>query len=119
MTLGQKQRLFTKLIAKLISWAYAQGFELSVGDAYRDSRVFGEMGTFEGYGSSRSNHKVRLAMDLNLFKPINGDLVYQRETENYKEMGEYWQSLHELCAWGGEDNRNDGNHFSFYYNGRW
>lgn len=119
MNLGQKQRLFTKLIARLITWAYSQGYELSVGDAYRDPRVFGEVGTLEGYGSSKSNHKSRLAMDLNLFKPINGDLVYQRYTENYKEMGEYWQSLHVLCAWGGEDDRQDGNHFSFYHQDRW
>lgn len=112
MTLGQKQRLFTQLIAKLILWAYENGYELSLGDAYRDPRVFGEAGIQRGYGRSSSNHKVRLALDLNLFK----DGKYLSSTEDHKALGEYWESLHELCSWGGHFN--DGNHYSFEYNGR-
>lgn len=112
MTLGQKQRLFTQLIAKLILWAYENGYEVSLGDAYRDPRVFGEVGIQRGYGRSSSNHKVRLALDLNLFK--EGE--YLSFTEDHRPLGEYWESLHELCSWGG--NFNDGNHYSFEYNGR-
>lgn len=39
MTLGQKQRTFTRMIGLLIEYAYQQGFELTVGDAYRDPRL--------------------------------------------------------------------------------
>ena len=47
LTLGQKQREFTRCLAKLIEWAYSNGYELTVGDAYRDPRAFGPMGTKE------------------------------------------------------------------------
>ena len=43
LTLGQKQRLFAKLVAQLIQHAYAQGYELTLGDAYRDPRVHGDV----------------------------------------------------------------------------
>ena len=35
MTLGAKQRLFTRYVGMLIHHAYKQGLELSFGDAYR------------------------------------------------------------------------------------
>lgn len=107
MTLGEKQRLFAKLIPRLIDFAYENGYEITLGDAYRDARVFGKIGEAKGYGNSKSNHKVRLAIDLNLFK--NG--VYLTTTEAHKPLGEFWESLHPLCAWGGRFN--DGNHYSF------
>lgn len=112
MTLGEKQRKFTALIAKLIEWAYANGYELTFGDAYRDPRVFGEVGYSKGYGRASSNHKVRLAVDLNLFK----DGQYQASTEAHRPLGEYWESLDPMCAWGGRFN--DGNHYSFAHEGR-
>lgn len=111
MTLGQKQRLFTKLIAELIAWAYEQGYELTVGDAYRDERLFGAFGERKGYGNPSSNHKRRLAMDLNLF--INS--VYMTKTEDHRPLGEKWESMHPLCRWGGRFN--DGNHYSLDHDG--
>ena len=49
MSLGNRQRKFTLMVAKLITYAYKQGYELTLGDAYRDPRVFGEHGTKGGY----------------------------------------------------------------------
>ncbi len=96
MTLGKKQRLFTRLISELISWAYAEGYEASLGDAYRDPRAFGHPGLYKGYGRKASNHKIRLALDINLFK----DGKYLTKTEDHRALGEKWESMHELCAWG-------------------
>lgn len=110
MTLGQKQRKFSLMVAKLIIWAYDNGYEVTMGDAYRDPRVFGVVGVNEGYGRSRSNHKIRLAVDLNLFK--NG--VYLTETEDHLPLGEYWESIG--GSWGGHFN--DGNHYSLEYRGK-
>jgi hypothetical protein len=107
MTLGEKQRLFTHLQAKLVIWAYEQGYELTDGDAYRDPRLHGEHGEQKGYGSAYSRHKQRLARDYNLF--ING--VYQETTEAWAEIGEHWENMNELCTWGGRFE--DGNHLSF------
>ena len=118
MTLGAKQRLFTQLVARLIAHAYESGYGLTFGDAYRDPRTYGEFGdTKEGtYGRSKSNHKRRLAIDFNLFKSVNGEMVYMTSSEAYTELGEYWESLHGLCCWGGRFN--DGNHFSLLHEGR-
>jgi hypothetical protein len=108
MTLGQKQRLFTKLVAKLIVKAYELGYELTFGDAYRDPRLHGPVGTKLGYGHANSNHKNRLAVDFNLFK----DGVFLQTSDDHKPLGEFWESLHPLCRWGGRFKSPDGNHYS-------
>lgn len=106
MTLGERQRLFIKLLPRLIDFAYNNGYELTVGDAYRDPRVHGAVGVKMGYGHERSNHKNKLAIDLNLFK----DSAYLSTTDAHTPLGEFWESLHPLCRWGGRFN--DGNHYS-------
>ena len=109
MTLGQKQRQFTRLIGKLIEYAYQHGFELTVGDAYRDPRLHGEVGVKKGYGHPKSAHKQRLAIDLNLFK----DGKYLDKTEDHRVLGEYWESMG--GSWGGRFE--DGNHYSLEHGG--
>ena len=118
MSLGNKQRKFTFMVAKLIWWAYDHGYEITLGDAYRDPRVHGSYGettrfSKQSYSSSKSNHKLRLAIDLNLFK----DGVYMTATEDYAPLGEHWISLG--GEWGGSGDRQDGNHFSLNHDGRW
>jgi len=88
MMLGDKQKVFAKCAANLVLKAYEMGFEVTLGDAYRDPRVHGEHGESGGYGRSRSNHKIRLAIDLNLFK----DGEYLTDTEDHKPLGEWWES---------------------------
>lgn len=110
MTLGQKQRKFTRMIADLICFAYSQGYELTFGDAYRDPRVHGHVGQKKSYSSANSLHKERLAVDFNLF---NND-QYLTSTEDHRPLGEYWESIG--GAWGGRFN--DGNHYSIEHGGR-
>jgi hypothetical protein len=98
------------MIAELILWAYEQGYEVTVGDFYRDHRVHGAMGEKKSYSETFSNHKIRLAGDLNLF--IEG--IYQTESAAYKPLGLKWESMG--GAWGGRFN--DGNHFSLEHEGR-
>jgi len=111
MTLGEKQRLFAKLLPGLINQAHQMGYEVTLGDAYRDPRLHGHIGEKKAYGHRNSCHKLRLAQDLNLFK----DGAYLDETEDHRELGEWWESLHPLCRWGGRFN--DGNHYSLEHNG--
>lgn len=115
LTLGQKQRRFTLMVAQLIQYAYSRGYELTFGDAYRDPRLHGEVGEKKGYGHAKSCHKIRLAIDLNLFRDVDndGDLDYVTDTASYKELGEYWESIG--GCWGGRFE--DGNHFSLEHNG--
>ena len=98
MTTGQKQRKFTLMIAHLIAFAYAQGYELSFGDA---ARMDGK-GHIDG-----SFHYKRLAVDFNLFK----DGVYLTKTEDHAMLGEFWKSIG--GTWGGDFTRKDGNHYSY------
>lgn len=108
--LGTKQRIFTRMVADLILFAYERGYELTLGDAYRDPRVFGPVGTRKHYSSANSLHKERLAIDLNLFK----DGKFLTSTEDHRELGEFWESIG--GTWGGRFN--DGNHYSVEHNGR-
>lgn len=110
MTLSQKQQEFTLMVSKLIQFAYENGYRLSLGDAYRDPRVHGEVGVKKSYSSANSLHKERLAIDLNLFK----DGKYLTSSEDHRPLGEYWESIG--GSWGGRFN--DGNHYSLEHNGR-
>jgi hypothetical protein len=109
MSLRKKQSEFAKLVARLIDRAYELGFEVTLGDAYRDPRVHGSLGVRKSYSHPQSAHKVRLAIDLNLFK----DGVYLGTTEAHATLGEWWES--QGGAWGGRFE--DGNHYSITHNG--
>lgn len=119
MKLSVKQQHFTRLVGELIRFAYSKGYALTLGDAYRDPRVHGAMGVKSSYSSSNSNHKVRLAIDLNLF--VDGEYITNGSHSAYKELGLFWESLADqqlgiITAWGGRFN--DANHFSLEHNGR-
>lgn len=113
MKLSSKQQLFTKYIGALIHFATIKGYGLTFGDAFRDARVHGQLGEKKSYSASKSNHKVRLAVDFNLF--VDGEYITDGEHPAYQELGAYWKSLNEWCEWGGDFN--DANHFSFEHNG--
>lgn len=104
MTLRQQQSTFARMVAELINKATAMGYEVTLGDAYRDPRLHGEMGVKKGYGAANSFHKLRLAIDINLFK----DGVYLPGTDAHRPLGEWWES--KGGSWGGRFN--DGNHYS-------
>ena len=99
MTLGQTQRKFAGLIGQLLVYIYSKGYEVTFGDAWAKT----------GH-KANSNHYIRLAIDLNLFKDGN----WLQDTEDHREFGEYWESLG--GAWGGRFK--DGNHYSMEYEGR-
>lgn len=108
-TLRQKQSRFVKMVANLLEFAHARGYEFTFGDAYRDSRVHGGFGQKQSYSSANSLHKLKLAIDLNLFK----DGKFLGETKDHEPLGLYWESLG--GAWGGRFN--DGNHYSLEHEG--
>lgn len=111
MTLGEKQRAFARLVARLLDRAHGLGYEVTLGDAFRDPRLHGAVGVKLGYGHPKSAHKQRLAIDLNLFK--NG--VFQTSTDAHKELGEWWETQHPDARWGGRFQ--DGNHYALEHEG--
>lgn len=104
MTLREKQSKFARMVADLIIHIYDQGYEVTLGDAYRDPRAFGDYGVTLCYGSACSFHKYRLAIDLNLFK--DGKLL--QGTEAHLPIGVWWEC--QGGTWGGRFR--DGNHYS-------
>lgn len=105
----EKQTKFAMMIPGLIEKALSLGYEVTIGDAYRDPRVFGAVGQSKGYGHARSAHKNRLAIDLNLFR----DGKFLPSTKDHEELGKWWES--QGGSWGGRFN--DGNHYSLEYGG--
>lgn len=109
MTLRQKQARFAQLAARLIQQADALGYEVTLGDAYRDARAFGDIGQRKAYGHPKSCHKLRLAIDLNLF--VDG--VYRGDTASHRPLGEWWEQ--QGGTWGGRFG--DANHYSLEHDG--
>lgn len=107
MTLSEKQRLFMLLLGRFLVWIHDQGLEV-VGGQLQRTQAEADRNAAAGTGISKSLHIKCLAIDLMLF--IDG--IYKTETEDYRALGEYWESLHTLCRWGGRFSHPDGNHFS-------
>lgn len=108
-SLREKQSRFVLMLARLIDKAYGMGYTLTLGDAYRDQRLHGPMGVKMGYGHKNSCHKLRLAIDLNLFRGGR----FLEGTEAHRPLGEWWES--QGGTWGGRFA--DGNHYSLEHEG--
>jgi len=95
LKLSEMQRRFPLLVAELIRQAYADGYELSFGEAFRTQD---QQRLYVRSGKSRtmsSPHMDRLAVDFNLFK----DGRYLTDGSLYRPLGEKWEALG--GRWGG------------------
>lgn len=102
-----QQAKFAQMVAELILFAISLGYQVTLGDAYRDPRLHGEVGEKRGYGSANSFHKRRLALDLNLFRKGK----FLTETADHAVLGEWWEKRG--GTWGGRFKTPDGNHYSY------
>lgn len=102
--LFEQQVAFARMVPRLINKAFELGYDVTLGDTYRDPRVHGAMGEKKSYSAAKSFHKQRLAIDLNLFK--NG--TYLTGQRDHQHLGEYWESIG--GTWGGRFK--DPNHYS-------
>jgi len=104
--LGDKRKLFTRCVAKLLQKMIDEGYDPMLGkDGLKHM--------------SGSLHYDGLAVDIDLFK--NGQ--YLNKTEDHKPFGYFWENLHKDCFWGGngpkEDGlKHDGNHYSVTFMGK-
>jgi hypothetical protein len=110
-TLREKQSRFTRLVGMLIEYAYAQGYELTLGEAWRSPEQ-AQRNAQARKGIANSLHVERLAIDLNLFRAGK----FLQASEDHKPLGEYWESLALDARWGGRFG--DGNHYSIEHAGR-
>lgn len=101
MTLGKKQEKFSRMLVYLLVYIHSKGYNVRMGHVFRCDDC--------NTGKEHSVHKLKLAVDINLF--WNG--TYLTSTEDHREFGEYWESLG--GSWGGRFG--DGNHYSIEHNG--
>lgn len=103
MSLRKKQSKFVRMVADLIIFAYNNGYEMTVGDAWARA----------GH-SPNSCHYIRLAIDLNLFNKDGKYLDKGPEMEAAHGMlHDYWDSIG-----GGRRISQDLNHYSLEEGGR-
>jgi hypothetical protein len=110
MTIGQKQELFSRLLILLLQKAHELGYEVRLRELWRTDEQ-AALYAAQGKGIKNSLHRIGLAIDLVLMS--QGRVL--STTQWYRALGEYWESLHELCSWGGDFG--DGGHFSITHNG--
>lgn len=108
-TLQSKHTFF---VGRLIAWAYEQGYELTGGE-YERSVLQAMANAHDGKGIANSLHLIKLAIDFALFR----DGVNLTKFEDWLPLGEFWESLDPLCAWGGRFHSPDCDHFSITYGG--
>lgn len=107
LKLSEKQHIFVWNLHTLIEWAYQQGYELTLGEAFRTPEQ-AALNAKSGSGIVNSLHTRRLAIDLNLFKGEE----WLQHSEDHRPLGQYWKTLHPLNCWGGDFQKADGNHYS-------
>lgn len=104
MSLVDKQDKFVEMLGLLLAFARFKGYQVTFGRGSvteEENKVVG--------GHPNSLHLRRLALDLNLFK----DGKWLTNTEDHKELGEFWEYIG--GTWGGRFN--DGNHYSLAHKG--
>ena len=111
--LRYKQSRFAYFLGKLITFAYKQGFEITLGESTVDVVRCDECGNKVSKHSKHSYHYRRLAQDINLFVFTSGGWRYQTTTKQHRVLGEYWEGLDPMCRWGGRFKRKDGNHYAW------
>jgi hypothetical protein len=100
MNLKEKRVLFSSLVPLLLMKMLDAGYHPMIG---RDGLKH----------MPNSLHYSGLAIDIDL---LDKDFVYIKDTSGHKIFGEFWESLHPDCCWGGRFS--DGNHYSVTYQGR-
>ena len=127
MSLINKQADFLKDMAKLINYAFEQGYLITGGELFRpyDMQLLyfygknvkennGSLEIVEGKKRSwtmSSKHLQRLAIDLNVFikKGNNWHLTYK--VKDIQKLGDFWESLNTKNKWGGNWKTPDTPHF--------
>lgn len=107
MELWKRQSAFANNVALLIQYINKKGYYATFGEAFRtpeQAKIYAD----SGRGILHSLHCNRLAIDLNL---ISHEGIYMPDSKDYKQFGDYWESLDGLNRWGGVFKRVDGNHF--------
>lgn len=101
MTLRQKQTSFWLNVAKLIVYAQALGTQLFVNEWIRSAATQAANVAKGASATMNSMHLYGLAVDLLQLKDVMDDGMINMTFDDYKALGEYWESLDPNNIWGG------------------
>lgn len=105
----QLQWKFAEMTPLLFAEIKRLGYKWNYGDAFRDPRLHGKIGEKLGYGHRNSGHKLKIAIDINLYLP---DGTYLDDGRGHDILHKFWSSI------GGADPiPGDLNHYSLEYRG--
>jgi len=108
--LSRKQRFFSQHLALLIQRAAQLGYEVTMGDVYRDPEWQQVMVRRGKSKTLESRHLKRLAVDLFLWKDDN----VTWDCDDYQPLGEWWENLSPAHVWGGSWKMRDCVHFEVH-----
>ena len=120
MTLGEKRRLFTRLLPRLIDEMHRRGFEASLDEGFVGRSI--DKPSEDTPHRRDGGHLKGIAQDINLFRcthqpahVVGGcpNPDYLTQSEPHQPFGTFWTGLHPLCRWDGQD----GNHYALYDGG--
>ncbi len=107
-SLRDKRVRFTASVAGLINHAVRLGYQPALAEVLRGHEQAIAYAQ-QGLGTMNSLHISGLAVDLILY---SAEGAYLDKTEDYRPLGEWWESLGPDYRWGGRFKRADGNHYS-------
>lgn len=107
----QKQQLFFVMSNQLDNWLIAQGYKGTFGETLR-TPIQAHLNVEQHIGIEHSLHLIKLARDLNLWKP---DGTFCQTFADFEPIGIFWESIG--GSWGGRFHNQDCDHFSLAYQG--
>lgn len=115
MSLLDKQKLFARLLGRLLIYINVQGYTVTMGEGYLGDSI--NKPSEDTPHLREGTHFLRLGQDLNLFVDHEWarDAGRPEWAEAWQKIGGWWKSQDELCRWGGDFG--DLNHFSITHGG--
>lgn len=102
---------FSHDTALLLQKAEELGYRVTLGEALR-TQAQAQANAQSGAGIAHSLHLEKLAIDINLFKEVNGEWVYIENEEGHDKLGAWWKTISPAHRWGGDFPKKDFNHYS-------
>lgn len=107
---------FSQEAALLIQQARQLGYGVTLGEAWRSPQQ-AAWDAQHGTGIAHSLHIEKLAIDINLFKQVDGSWQYISDGEGHTELGAWWKARGANRRWGGDFATKDYNHYSISADG--
>lgn len=125
----EAQTAFAHYLAQALLWCRNRGWAITLGEGMVAMTDAAD-GDHDGPHKKGGQHYRALANDCNLWKGGSwlkidehglevyrgGDLITKGGSEEWRELGEFFESLHPRCFWGGRIG--DDNHLGFRWGGR-